>query len=278
MANTPVANASSNSLNSAIVKYQNCRQKQEADLDDDVKKVREAVTKLKKTHRKNEELCNDAFQKLIDLFSQPSASNNLAIGPNKSGLRHETGRLKRIMLTLMIRTAPRNKERATIQSIEQDDDLVEYESGYPMNEGLRTLERSPGTAMPSMSGSTGEVQNKTATASSKPLVIDLAGPSNSAFVQRGVKRKSQDPVTPRKKAQKSRPQHATDVERGTQNRKLMIPPPARRAAIKCQEKTKDLINFFDQPPRAISEAIQDRRALPIISCNCNQRDCPICFF
>ncbi len=90
MANTPVANASSNSLNSAIVKYQNCRQKQDADLDDDVKKVREVLTKLKKTHRKNEELCNDAFQKLIDLFCQPGASNSLAIGPNKSGLRHET--------------------------------------------------------------------------------------------------------------------------------------------------------------------------------------------
>ncbi len=181
------------------------------------------------------------------------------------------------MLTLMIRTAPRNKERATIQSIEEDDDLVEYESGYPMNEGFRTLERSPGTVMPSVPDSAGEVQNKTATASSKHPVIDLAGPSNSAFVQRGVKRKSQDPETLRKKAQKFRPQHANYVERGTQNRKLMIPPPARRAAIKGQEKTKDLINFFDQPPRAISEAIQDRRALPIISCNCNQRDCLICF-
>ena len=91
MANTPVANASSNSLNSAIVKYQNCRQKEDADLEADVKKVREALTKLRKTHRKNEELCNDAFQKVIDLLSQTGASLTLLpIGRNKSGLRRET--------------------------------------------------------------------------------------------------------------------------------------------------------------------------------------------
>jgi len=183
----------------------------------------------------------------------------------------------------MIRAAPRNQERAAVQSIEDYAGLVEYESGYLMSEGLgieppRTLERSPGTVMPSVLDSTSEVRGETAVASSKRPVIDLAGPSNSACVQRGVKRKSQEPETPRKKIQKSRPQDSSNIERETQNQSLMGPPPPRRAAIRGQEKTKDLINFLRQSPRAISEALEDGRAAPIISCHCNQLDCQICSF
>ena len=93
MPNTPVTDASSNPINSAILKYQNCRRKANADLDDNVKKVREAVTRLKGIHQKNEKLCNDAFQRLIDLISQSDASNSLTLPPtkqNKSGLRSQT--------------------------------------------------------------------------------------------------------------------------------------------------------------------------------------------
>jgi hypothetical protein len=173
---------------------------------------------------------------------------------------------------LMICAAPRNQERAAVQSIEEPIDLVEYESGYSMSGGRgiglpSTIERSPATVMPD---SAGEVQNETATSSSKRPVIDRTG---TAFVQRGVKRKSQDPETPRKKVQKSRPQDSNNIERETQ----MGPPPTRQAAIRGQEKTKDMINFFRLSPREISQAIEERRAAPIISCNCNKLDCSICY-
>jgi len=92
MANIPVTNTSSNSVDSAILKYQNCRRKADDDLDDNTKKVREAVTKLKKTYQKNEALCDDAFRNVMDMLSQSGASNSLTLspsGPNKSGLRTE---------------------------------------------------------------------------------------------------------------------------------------------------------------------------------------------
>jgi hypothetical protein len=183
----------------------------------------------------------------------------------------------------MFRTAPRNQERAIVQSIEDNINLVQYESGRPMNEGVgielpRTVERSPGTAMPSVPNSVGGVQGETATASSsKYPVTGLAGTSNSAFVQRGVKRKSKDAETPRKKIQKFQPQDSNNIERGTQDQNVMGPPPPRRAAIRGQEKTRALVNFFRQSQREISQAIEDGRAEQIISCNCKQSNCSFCF-
>jgi hypothetical protein len=151
-----------------------------------------------------------------------------------------------------------------------------------MNEGVgielpRMVERSPGTAMPSVPNSVRGVQGETATASSsKHPVTGLAGASNSAFAQRGVKRKPEDPETPRKKIQKFQPQDSNNIERRTQNQNVMGPPPARRAAIRGQEKTRALVNFFSQSSREVSQAIEERRAAEIISCNCNQSNCPFC--
>jgi hypothetical protein len=191
--------------------------------------------------------------------------------------------LKRNAQTLIFRTAPRNQERAIVQSIEDNVNLVPYESGRRMNEGVgielpRTVERSPGTAMPSVPNSVGGVQGETATASSsKYPVTCLAGTSNSAFVKRGVKRKSRDPETPRKKIQKFQPQDSNNIERVTQNQNVMRPPrEIRQAGIRGQEKTRALVNFFRQSRREVSQAIQDGRAAPIISCNCKQSNCPFC--
>jgi len=186
------------------------------------------------------------------------------------------------MQMLMTRTVPRTQERAIVQSIEDDVDLVAYESGRPMSEvaGIeqpRTLERSAGTAMPSVPNSVGGVQGKTTTASSsKDQAIRLAGINNPAFVQRGVKRKSQELETPRKKVQKLRPQGSNNTERRTQNRNLMPPPPPRRAAVRAQKKNKDLMDFCSQSAREVSQALQEGRAAPIISCHCNQSNCRIC--
>jgi len=185
------------------------------------------------------------------------------------------------MLTLTNRAAPRNQEDITVRSIEEDTDLVEYESGYIMGGSLemepsRTLERSPGTAMPSVLNSMGEEQNVTVTALPKHPVTDPARTSNSSLVERGVKRKHQGLETPRKKVQKSRPQDSNNTEGEIRNQNLMAPPPARRAAIRSQEKTKDLISFCGQSNRAVSEQIRDRTAAPIIFCNCNQSNCRIC--
>lgn len=182
----------------------------------------------------------------------------------------------------MIPAAPRNQGRTTVQSIEEYTELVEYESGYLMGEGRGielplTLERSPGTAMPSVPDSASEVQNETAASSSKRPVIDQTKTSNSAFVQRGVKRKSTGPETPRK-VQKTGLHDSNNIERETQKRNLMAPPPARRAAIRGQERTKDMFNFFRQPSREISAALEDYRTAPIISCHCNQSNCPTCSF
>jgi hypothetical protein len=94
MANTPVTDASSNAINSAILQYQNYRRKADADMNNNIKKVREAVTRLKNTYQENEKHCNNAFQSLVDLLSQPGTSNSLTLPPKeskKSGLRSQTG-------------------------------------------------------------------------------------------------------------------------------------------------------------------------------------------
>jgi hypothetical protein len=91
MANTPVTDPSSNSINSAILEYQNSRLKAVADLENNAKTIREAVTKMMRTHRKNETICNDAFQKVMDLLPQSDESNRSTLPPsehNRSELRH----------------------------------------------------------------------------------------------------------------------------------------------------------------------------------------------
>jgi hypothetical protein len=94
MANTPVTDASSNPINSAILQYQNYRRKANADMDNNIKKVREAVTRLKSTYQENGKHCDNAFQSVVNLLSQPGTSNSLMLPPsesNKSGLRSQTG-------------------------------------------------------------------------------------------------------------------------------------------------------------------------------------------
>jgi len=94
MANTPVTDESSNLINSAILEYQNRRRKAYTDLENNIKKVREAVTTLKRTYEKNEGLCDNAFQTVVDLLSQLSPPNSLMLPPsesNKGGLRSQSG-------------------------------------------------------------------------------------------------------------------------------------------------------------------------------------------
>jgi len=173
---------------------------------------------------------------------------------------------------------------------EEQDSLVEYESGFRMGTTVelspRATDQSPETVMPSDTASRFETPRYEPSRTSAPGPLparypgQTEGESSDARQTAGTKRKRPDGDIHSSKKPRTPASRAGNG--GAADQASMLPPPLpsrtpfRRAAYEGKKKTEEVLNFHQKGIRAVSRSWMEDSVPPGTFCDCNKVGCKHC--